>query len=176
MDYVHGGGSLEYEFYVPGYNLTFNIANNTLNSHFGKRITGNQKIVAISDTILNDIYNFTSKKGKIDELIPEIRSYFNPNNNVDGIGAFIYERKVYEDVMDYVHGGGQQIKEIYVPEYGFAVNVGNGVVNVYKTGIDAEFPTPIKIDKKLAHTLNIHCEQKENLKQYVDLIEISLKK
>lgn len=166
MDYVHGHTETITEFYVPCYNLTFNAHNDQLNCFFLKRVPKSYKMVTVSDDMIDDMYAFTRKKGKIAELIPEIRNCF-VSKELYGTTAHLYEHMIYEDMMDFVHSGGSHIKEMHIPDYNLTCNVANGVVNVFKDNRKPENYNIVKINDDLASTLNSYCKQKDKINLYV---------
>jgi len=51
---------------------------------------------------------------------------------MQSIPAFQYKIKVHEDMMDAVHGGGENIKEIFIPSYQLIINSLGGLFNAEK--------------------------------------------
>ena len=48
-------------------------------------------------------------------------------NSLQNVPALQYEVKIYEGLMDAVHGGGKTIKEIFIPTYQIIVNSEGGL-------------------------------------------------
>lgn len=51
---------------------------------------------------------------------------------MQSVPAFQYESKVYEGMMDAIHGGGETIKEIFIPSYKVIINSKGGLFHAEK--------------------------------------------
>jgi len=53
-------------------------------------------------------------------------------NSMQSVPAVQYESKVYEGIMDAIHGGGETIKEIFIPSHSVIINSKGGLFSAEK--------------------------------------------